>query len=71
MIEKLENCPSCGEGGKRWHYDFQRCEVCGHDGLGQKFERVISVEKTREMLRDKFGEPQDSEATSKASGKNN
>lgn len=37
-VEKLEVCPNCGEGGKRWYYDFQRCEVCGHDGLGIGFK---------------------------------
>lgn len=29
--EKLETCPECGCGdGQVWHYDFQRCDACGH-----------------------------------------
>lgn len=29
MIEKLEECPDCGE-IKRWLYDAQMCAACGH-----------------------------------------
>lgn len=32
MLEKLEQCPDCGEIGQ-WLYDAQICRICGHDGL--------------------------------------
>lgn len=31
--EKLEECPTCGEDGDAWAYDFQNCRNCGYDGM--------------------------------------
>jgi len=38
MAEKFECCPQCGEGGKRWLYDGQYCEVCNYSGIGVGFK---------------------------------
>ncbi len=28
ILEKLEECPKCGESGQRWLYDSQICNTC-------------------------------------------
>lgn len=32
-IEKLGQCPNCGEAGDRWHYDAPQCTACGFNGM--------------------------------------
>lgn len=50
MIEKLEECPTCGNKDKNsWYYDSQRCMSCGYpnDVLSQYYhQEKYMVKKT-------------------------
>lgn len=52
--EKLEYCPQCGQTGKFWHYDFQRCEGCGYAGMQVGFKPMAQSEAVKEMLRERL-----------------
>ena len=47
LIEKLEECPTCGESKDGWHYDFQRCDRC--DKKSKELES--SIERMARMVR--------------------
>lgn len=49
MIEKLEECPGCGE-VKRWLYDAQMCAACDH-GNPLRTRAMITRERLRELQR--------------------
>lgn len=52
--EKLEECPDCGEASDKWHYDAQKCGVCGHDSL-RSATVLIRAEKLITVIRDDGG----------------
>jgi Zn ribbon nucleic-acid-binding protein len=49
MVEKCEECPSCGE-IKRWLYDAQICATCGYGDRYAK-KRAQDTESENERLR--------------------
>ncbi len=43
MKERSKDCPSCGEHGPQWIYDFQICKVCGYNRMVVEMQDITKL----------------------------